>query len=69
VVKGVFDHISCFQNFSFRVGASCGASVFFADISVLLSPKAEAAGQTHHSAKNFLCMQCNEEQGAAETVK
>jgi hypothetical protein len=32
----------------------CSARLLFrADINVLLSPKAEAAGQTHHSAGKF----------------
>src|SRR5216110_1596258 len=47
--------IDCIGSVIFLLGCDiCSArQLFRADINVLLSPKAEAAGQTHHSAEKF----------------
>src|SRR6476620_277465 len=47
--------IDCICSVIFLLGCDiCSARLLFrADINVLLSPKAEAAGQTHHSAGKF----------------
>jgi hypothetical protein len=53
VAKGVFDQISCFDNFLSGCDI-CLARLFFrVGMNVLLSPKAERPPETHHDCARF----------------
>ena len=54
VVKGVFDQISCFQNFPFQVVTSVRRLCFLrSDMNVLLPPKAEILLRTDHDCPRY----------------